>query len=104
MAQVIINVFLGFIRFLVIDLFSPVWTLLNTFLESLGFTTYITIFNNVLSNYVVPGIGFFCDLLPPRTMDLIAFELAFLIGFYVISWTWDQIIHVLKLVKLIPFA
>ena len=104
LVESIIRGFLSFAQGTINLVFGPLFALINPILENLGITTPLTIFNNIMTTYVMPSVGFFCEFIPPKTLEVICMELVITIAFWTIMFTIHETSKVLRLVKkVIPF-
>lgn len=104
MAKVFIGVVYAIFNLVANHIFGPIFTLLDTLILGLGIDGFISNFTNVLQLYITPYVGWFLIQIPPVTLNVIAMAIGFYISFYVISFSVNIILKVLKLIKKLPMA
>lgn len=101
MAKALFNVLFGVIKTILNIGLSPINLLVvNLFPD---FSSIISNFNSFVSTYVGSMIGYFSNLLPPITKNIIIIYLTFLISYYTISYTAHAIIKIFKIIQRIKF-
>lgn len=83
---------------------SVPYTMVLNLLDSLAVNTYVASFYTVVNTYILPYVGWFSNLCPPTTWELIKFYVGFLAGLYGVVLVTHYVLKVLKLVKKVPLA
>lgn len=102
MAKAIFNVFQSLLLTIANIFLLPLNTILTNFFPDVS--NLITNFTTGVGLFINEKIAWFAYMIPPWTLIAIKVYLAFLIGYYTISFTAHAIIYVLKIVKKLPFA
>ena len=89
---------------LVASFLSPVFQAIDGLIQSLGLSNYVYLFNNILSTYVGPLVGFFFQFMGPHTISVIMLEITATIGYYGITMITTWILKLLNFIKKLPLA
>ena len=101
MAKALFNVLFLVIKSILDIGLAPVNLLVVNLLPD--FSSIISNFNNFVSTYVGSMIGYFSNLLPPITKNIVIIYLTFLISYYTISYAAHVIIKIFKIIQRIKF-
>lgn len=104
MARILIEVIMNFFRYIVLGVFGPIFNVLDSLIAALQLNQYVSLFNNILTQYVGPMVGFFFEFMGPHTVTIILLEITVTIGFYSIMIATTFFLKVLKLIKKLPLA
>lgn len=104
MARILIEVVFKLFRYIVLGVFGPIFDVLDSLFATLNLNQYVSLFNNILTQYVGPMVGFFFEFMGPHTISVIGLEIAVTIGFYGIMIATTFFLKVLKFIKKLPLA
>lgn len=104
-AQSLFNLLFNLINVFITSIMGPINTIMGRAFEAITLGQHLVIFYSVLNNYVIPGVLWFVNLIPPYTWDLIVIYFTFQMALFSISVVAHAIIKPLSIVKrLIPFV
>lgn len=104
MTSTIIRVLMLFFEFLIESVFTPFFSLINAFINTLHLENYIEMFLNTMTTYFDPFIVYFIELIPPMAWEIIKLELIVEVGFFGLSLAVHFILKTLRLIKKMPLA
>lgn len=104
MAKVLVSVIYGFLHTLGGAFLFPLYTLIDTLLETLNLTNYVHLFQNILTTYIAPLVGFFFQFMGPNTISVIMLEFSVTILYFGIMLSTTFVIKVLRIIKKLPLA
>ena len=104
MSNVLIQVIYNLFHAICSTFLGPVFQGIDGLLTNLQLSSYVTLFNNVLSTYVAPLVGFFFEFMGPLTISVIVLEFTVYVAYFGITMSVTWVLKVLKLLKKLPLA
>lgn len=101
MIKLFFNILFSVISGFVTIVTSPINLLLNGVFPD--FSHMISMFNNVVTNYIGGLLGYFSTILPTNTRSMVLIYLGLLITFYTITITAHFILKTIEIVKNVKF-
>ena len=102
MFKLLFNGILNVVKSLLGLILAPVNALVEGLFPS-SLTSAISNFNTLINNYVVGGVSWFGNLLPPIFKGLVVMALTFIIGYYTVVWSYTAIIKIYNVIQKIKF-
>lgn len=97
MINAILNGLLNFIKSVISIILTPIDLLISGLFPN--FSSQISTFNTVVTQYIGGGLNYFATIIPPGTKTLIIIYLTFLLTLFGISISIHAILRILKIVK-----
>lgn len=109
LGQLIFNVFVvginGFIDLLFSPIFNGINNIFTAFFGNLLIAPVLLNFYDVLNNYVIYYLGYFCSIIPPLTWDVIILSLDLFVLIHTFELTFGLLFKAFRLIKeFVPFA
>lgn len=83
---------------------SPINQALDPVLSGILASEQIVNFYYVINNYVLPGVSYFINIIPPYTWSALLVFITFYIGLYSVVMAVHLVLKVLRVIKrLVPF-
>lgn len=97
MINAILNGLLNFIKSIISIILTPIDLLISGLFPN--FSSQISTFNVVVTQYIGGGLNYFSSIIPPGTKTLIVIYLTFLLTLFGLSISIHAILRILKIVK-----
>lgn len=101
MIKAIFNGIFNMINSVLGILLTPINLILSTLFPNIA--SFISLFNSVCDNYLIPYATYFFHFLPPITRNLLAIILTFMIAYKTIVWSYRAIVYVFDLIRKVKF-
>lgn len=102
MFKLLFNGILSVVKSLLGLILAPVNALVTALFPS-SLTSAIGNFNTLINTYVVGGVSWFTNLLPPIFKSLVIMALTFMASYYIFVWSYTAIIKIYNVIQKIKF-
>lgn len=105
MVNVLFNGLVALLQGFLNTIFAPIYTILGQALTNVFTQDFYTNYQVVLVQYVQPLVGWFIQLIPPLSFQVLLLWFTFIVALYGIALTIHVILKPLRVLKkLIPLA